>query len=79
VGTGFGMTGMKNVAPSKEIEERVGILERSHEDCQDKQDERYGEVMKRVERIENKMIGALGIGAVLLLGIVINIILTLAR
>ncbi len=50
------------------IEERVGILEAINKD-----------VMKRVERLENKLIGALGIGAVLVLGMVANIILTLLK
>lgn len=50
------------------IEERVGILEALHKD-----------VMKRVERLENKLIGALGLGILLALGIAANIIVTLLK
>jgi len=61
--------------PPKLIEERVGILERADEDCQSK----HTEEMKRIERVENKLIGALSIGVVVLLGIVGNIIITLLK
>lgn len=37
------------------------------------------DVMKRVERLENKLIGALGIGAIAVVGIVIQIILTVFK
>ena len=61
--------------PPKTIEERVGILERADEDCQTK----HIGSMKRIERVENKLIGALSIGVVVLLGIVGNIIITLLK
>lgn len=52
----------------KTTEERVGILEALHED-----------VMKRVERLENKAVGALGVGVVITLGIIANIIISLLK
>ncbi len=49
-------------------EERVGILEALNKD-----------IMKRVERLENKVVGALGVGVVITLGIIANIIVTLLK
>lgn len=67
------------MSPDKTVEERIGILETREVDCQKQQEERYMGLMNRVERLENKLIGALGIGVVLMLGIVANIILTLIK
>ena len=74
------------MAPDKTPEERIGILETGFKDYkeaqQDRQDEnvkRDGEAMKRIERIENKMVGALGIGILLVLGLVANIIIVLLK
>lgn len=72
------------------IEERVGILENREEDCQAKQTERYDglkdlvatsnlETMKRIERLENKMTGALGVGIVIILTTLANIALALLK
>lgn len=63
----------------KTIEERVGILEKGEEDCQGKQDERYKGMMKRIERIENKLVGALGIGIVVILGLIANIVIAIVK
>jgi hypothetical protein len=61
------------------IEERVGILEQGKEDCQFQQTERYKEMMKRVERLENKLTGALGIGVILILTTLANIAIALLK
>lgn len=53
---------------NKTVEERVGILEALNKD-----------IMSRVERLENKLIGALGIGVILVLGMVANIIVSLIK
>lgn len=74
----------------KPIEERVSVLEKSEEDCQEKQKERYNdlkdmvikgekEAMKRIERLENKMTGALGVGIVIILTMLANIVVALVK
>lgn len=67
------------MGPDKTIEERVGVVEQAREDCQATQAERYKEAMKRIERIENKMIGALGIGVILILGVLANIAIAIFK
>lgn len=50
------------MSPDKTVEERIGILETLSE-----------EYMKRIERLENKLLGALGVGILLILASVANI------
>lgn len=52
----------------KTPEERIGILEALNKD-----------IMKRVERLENKLIGALGIGVILILTTLANIAIALLK
>lgn len=56
------------MSPDKTPEERLGILETMQD-----------EYMKRVERLENKLIGVLGFGIILLLGMVANIAIALIK
>ena len=56
------------MSPDKTIEERVGICE-----------EMQKEYMKRVVRLENKLLGALGVGVVLVLGMIANIAIALLK
>jgi len=60
-------------------EERVVSLEQASFDCANMQKERFDGLMKRVERLENKLIGALGLGVVVLVGVAVNILLTLVK
>lgn len=61
------------------IEEKVGVLEKAHEDCERHQSERYEGIMKRIERLENKLTGALGIGILLVLTTLANIAIALLK
>lgn len=65
--------------PNKTVQERVGILEHSHEDCRNMQVERYEGMMKRIERVENKLTGALGVGIVIILTMLANIAVALFK
>lgn len=57
----------------------IEVLDRAQTDCQKTQDDRYKEVMKRIERLENKLIGALGIGVLLLLTQLASIAIALIK